>query len=98
MRKPKLRARSEIIESLVATHWFLDVMAGAGPASTTCNAGIKKDVNGRPAPHERYCKIERGARLAVPFVMAAIGGRHPRLAVPVSAEIVDGAPSHAMTL
>src|SRR4051794_41327376 len=25
-------------------------MAGAGPPSTTCNAGIKKDVDGRPAP------------------------------------------------
>src|SRR4051794_34042603 len=46
----RLRARSEITESPVATHWFLDVMAGAGPPSTTCNAGIKKDVDDRLAP------------------------------------------------
>ena len=42
-------AKAHVAETPEAVRLSLQVMAGAGPPSTTCNAGTKKDVDGKPA-------------------------------------------------
>src|SRR3954452_8589146 len=38
-----------------------DVMAGEGPPSTTCNAGIKKAVDGRPVTRKKHTGLREAA-------------------------------------
>jgi len=48
--QPRRRVPRETTELPGATRLSLDATSGEGPPSTTCNAGVKKDVDGRPAP------------------------------------------------
>ena len=60
-------------------------MAGEGPPSTTCNAGIKKDVDGRPAPAmTTFTRPARAGPLSGPFSGPAL-------------QLVNSVPSPAMT-
>jgi hypothetical protein len=46
----EVKAHTQATESPGATRLAIRVMAGAGAPSTTCSAGLDKDVDGRPAP------------------------------------------------